>query len=80
MQQLNLSFFKFVFEQLKTLRLLTRHSTQMPQNGSRVIREDSEVPSMSEERIKRQGYFYIFPKEYQRIPRQEAQGHLHGHS
>lgn len=27
---------------------LTGHSTQMPQNGSRVIGEDSEVPSMSE--------------------------------
>lgn len=29
--------------------VLTGHSTQMPQNGSRVIGEDSEVPSMSEE-------------------------------
>lgn len=32
----------------------------MPQNGSRVIREDSEVPSMSEEKIRGLGYFDIF--------------------
>lgn len=31
------------------LHVLTRHSTQMPQNGSRVIGEDSEIPSMSEQ-------------------------------
>ena len=29
--------------------VLTGHSTQMPQNGSRVVRQDGEVPSMSEE-------------------------------
>ncbi|TNN86029.1 hypothetical protein EYF80_003873 [Liparis tanakae] len=31
------------------LQSLTRHSTQMPQNGPGVIGKDSEVPSMSEE-------------------------------
>lgn len=31
---------------------LTRHSTQMPQNGPGIVREDSEVPSMPEEHIK----------------------------
>lgn len=34
---------------------LTRHSTQMPQNGSRVIGEDSEVPSMSEVKRREKG-------------------------
>lgn len=30
----------------------------MPQNGARIVREDSEVPSMSEEKTGEQGYFY----------------------
>lgn len=54
--QLNYSFFEFAIEQ--PLYVLTRHSTQMPQNGSRVIGEDSEVPSMSEEKIREVGQCY----------------------
>jgi len=39
--------------------MLTRHSTQMPQYGSRVIWKDSEVPSMSEEK-KKESHLFIF--------------------
>lgn len=50
----------YSMEQLyKPFYVLTRHSTQMPQNGSRVIGEDSEVPSMSEEKIRANGHLYV---------------------
>ena len=32
--------------------VLTGYSTQMPQNGSRVVRKDGEVPPVSEENTK----------------------------
>lgn len=44
-------------------KILTRHSTQMPQYGSRVIWEDIEVPSMSEERRQRILVYYLLRKQ-----------------
>lgn len=35
---------------------LTRHSTKMSQNGSRIIREDREVPSMSRKNKETKGF------------------------
>lgn len=41
----------------------------MPQNGARIVREDSEVPSMSEEKTREQGYFTSMVTSQVSLPR-----------